>query len=152
MRYNLSGKKKRWLIAGIVFLLLVALVVGLSFLGEAMAHHAANDPYCETLDFGGDDCMVDVKIYNDTHVTYVVKQCIGSFSTPACKVFNVGATLQSGQGTKAPGTTENDPPQPWMIFDVNGKTVGCIDLRYTKNVERPVIAPLSKLISCKSFL
>jgi len=141
--------KKRILLLTTAFVVVV-LIPGVIALGFALDRHASNDSYCESLDPTG--CSVEVEIYNDTNTTYVIKQCSGSFHTPQCKAYSRSVNLQPSQSQKASGTSQNDPPQLWMVADQNGKTAGCVDLHFTKYVQQPVIVPLSKLISCQNFL
>lgn len=136
----------------VVLCLGVCLVIGATALGNAINNHTHNDPYCESLDFGGDECMVEVHIYNDTGSTHTVKQCSGSFRTALCKAFANSFILAPGTTQKVNGTTERDLPQPWLVLDQHGSMTGCLNLEFTKYVHRPITVPLSKLTSCKSFL
>lgn len=110
--------------------------------------------YCESWDFGGDDCQVDVRILNDTSNTFTIKQCSGSFNTPQCKAFAETDVLTPGESQVATGTAEKNPPQPWLIANKNGSTVGCLNLQFTEDQLNPypVTVDLSKLIPCKAFL
>lgn len=114
----------------------------------------SGDKYCKSLDFGGDNCQVNVQIYNDTNTTYTIKQCSGSFHTPQCKAFAKAATLAPGASQEANGTTEKDSAQPWLVMDQSGNIAGCLSLQFTLDqAQAPsVTVPLSKLISCKQFL
>ncbi|HSX07371.1 MAG TPA: hypothetical protein VLG11_00590 [Candidatus Saccharimonadales bacterium] len=135
-------------------LLFACILGGTIALGNAINHHTANDPYCRSLDFGGGECIVKVQIYNDTGATYTLKQCSGSFSTPPCKSFADTFTLMPGASREVNGTAEKDPAQPWLVLNQYSDTAGCLNLQFTKDAldQQPVTVPLSKLISCKSFL
>jgi hypothetical protein len=150
-----TSSRKNLLLIFIGVLLVVGFLFGVIVIGRSIDQHAASDPYCESWDFGGGGCSVDVLIYNDTKTAYTLKQCSGSFRTPQCKAFSEVFTLVPGATSQSViGTAEKYPPQPWLVADQRGNTAGCLNLQFTKDAlqRQPVTIDLSKLTTCKEFL
>jgi hypothetical protein len=132
---------KGWIIGLSV---LVALIILSVVLAAIFPYHPdPNSPYCDSID--PTECTIKVVIFNDTNVTYTIKQCKDDIP---CKSFAATVTLAPDNDHVVNGSTE-DVPQPWTVFNPQGKIVGCLNLSYTKYNQPPVTEPLSKMLSCQ---
>jgi len=130
---------KGWFIGLSILLVLVALVIVLVIVYKP----DPNSPYCDGID--PTECSIKVNIYNDTSSTYTVKQCV--LDVP-CMSSTDTAKLAPSSSYPVNGSTDATP-QPWTVFDPQGKIVGCLNLSYTKHAQPPVTEPLSKMLSCQ---
>ena len=82
-----------------------------------------------------------VTLQNDTAGTVVVKQC-----NAECDSFREQDRLGPG-GRVVVNTSTDDVASWWAVTDSTGRTVGCLSLRYTHEIEGLVVR-ISRHTSC----
>ena len=83
-----------------------------------------------------------VRITNDLSHAVIVKQCYQE----SCSSFYQTAVLKPG-ATEAAGAVDDGIANPWAVFLLNGRRVGCLPLLYT-GMKNDAIVKVSSAERC----